>query len=138
MPLREAFVTPPGGTEICDLRIGVEVAGKKYGVGYFDVRAFNGQAVACAEQLRDRPTEQEFRCRATLLNIDLSGGTCFSAEARLCSCRGVVMPHVRGCYHRGRWVRPHYRRPAGSTSVGAVFVALLILYLLARSQGMLS
>jgi single-strand DNA-binding protein len=44
--------TTPGGTEICLLRIGVAGAGKNYGVGYFDVKAFGGQALACAEHLK--------------------------------------------------------------------------------------
>jgi single-strand DNA-binding protein len=44
--------TTPGGTEICPLRIGVAGAGKNYGVGYFDVKAFGGQALACAEHLK--------------------------------------------------------------------------------------
>jgi single-strand DNA-binding protein len=44
--------TTPRGTEVCLLRIGVAGAGKNYGVGYFDVRAFGAQALACAEHLK--------------------------------------------------------------------------------------
>jgi single-strand DNA-binding protein len=44
--------TTLGGSAICLLRIGVAGAGKNYGVGYFDVKAFGGQALACAEHLK--------------------------------------------------------------------------------------
>jgi single-strand DNA-binding protein len=44
--------TTPGGTAICLMRIGVAGAGKNLGVGYFDVKAFGGQALACAEHLK--------------------------------------------------------------------------------------
>jgi single-stranded DNA-binding protein len=43
------LVTTSGGTEICLMRIAVKRAARDGAAGYFDVKAFEGQARACAE-----------------------------------------------------------------------------------------
>ena len=45
------LVTTSGGTEICLMRIAVKRAARDGAAGYFDVKAFEGQARACAEYL---------------------------------------------------------------------------------------
>jgi single-strand DNA-binding protein len=44
-------VMTSGGTEICAMRIAVKRAGRDGQAGYFDVKAFGPQAVACAKYL---------------------------------------------------------------------------------------
>lgn len=45
------LVTTGGGTQICLMRIAVKRAARDGAAGYFDVKAFNEQAVACAQYL---------------------------------------------------------------------------------------
>jgi single-strand DNA-binding protein len=45
------LVTTSGGTEICLMRIAVKRAARDGAAGYFDVKAFESQARACAEYL---------------------------------------------------------------------------------------
>ena len=45
------LVTTSGGTEICLMRIAVKRAARDGAAGYFDVKAFEGQARACTEYL---------------------------------------------------------------------------------------
>ena len=45
------LVTTSGGTEICLMRIAVKRAARDGAAGYFDVKAFEGQARACAQHL---------------------------------------------------------------------------------------
>jgi single-strand DNA-binding protein len=45
------LVTTSGGTDICLMRIAVKRAAREGAPGYFDVKAFGDQAVACAEYL---------------------------------------------------------------------------------------
>jgi single-strand DNA-binding protein len=45
------LVTTGGGTDICLMRIAVKRAARDGAPGYFDVKAFEGQARACAEYL---------------------------------------------------------------------------------------
>ena len=45
------LVTTSGGTDICLMRIAVKRAARDGAAGYFDVKAFEGQARACAEYL---------------------------------------------------------------------------------------
>jgi len=45
------LVTTSGGTEICLMRIAVKRAAREGAAGYFDVKAFGDQAVACARYL---------------------------------------------------------------------------------------
>src|SRR5215218_7013884 len=45
------LVTTSGGTEICLMRIAVKRAARDGAAGYFDLKAFEGQARACAEYL---------------------------------------------------------------------------------------
>jgi single-strand DNA-binding protein len=45
------LVTTSGGTEICLMRIAVKRAARDGAAGYFDVKAFEAQARACAEYL---------------------------------------------------------------------------------------
>jgi single-strand DNA-binding protein len=45
------LVTTSGGTEICLLRIAVKRAARQGAAGYFDVKAFGEQALACAQYL---------------------------------------------------------------------------------------
>jgi len=46
------LVTTSGGTEICLMRIAVKRAARDGAAGYFDVKAFGDQGVACAEYLK--------------------------------------------------------------------------------------
>jgi len=58
------LVTTSGGTEICAMRIAVKLAGRDGEAGFFDVKAFGGQAVACAEYLaKGREVALEARLR---------------------------------------------------------------------------
>jgi single-strand DNA-binding protein len=45
------LVTTSGGTEICLMRIAVKRAAREGAAGYFDVKAFGDQALACAQYL---------------------------------------------------------------------------------------
>ena len=45
------LVTTSGGTDICLMRIAVKRAARDGAAGYFDVKAFEGQARACAQYL---------------------------------------------------------------------------------------
>lgn len=44
------------------------------------------------------------------------------------------MPHVKGHYRKGHWVRPHYRRPPG-IGVDAIIAAVFILLIIAKLNG---
>lgn len=44
------------------------------------------------------------------------------------------MPHVRGHYRKGRWVRPHYRRSPG-VGVGAVLAIIFVLWIISKMNG---
>ena len=46
------LVTTSGGTDICLMRIAVKRAAREGAAGYFDVKAFGDQGVACAEYLK--------------------------------------------------------------------------------------
>ena len=44
------------------------------------------------------------------------------------------MPHVKGHYRKGHWVRPHYRRSSG-LGVGAVLAIAFALLIIAKLNG---
>jgi single-strand DNA-binding protein len=58
------LVTTSGGTEICEMRIAVKRAARDGEAGFFDVKAFGAQAVACAKYLaKGREVALEARLR---------------------------------------------------------------------------
>lgn len=58
------LVTTDGGTEICAMRIAVKRAARDGEAGFFDVKAFGAQAVACASYLaKGREVAIEARLR---------------------------------------------------------------------------
>ena len=58
------LVTTSGGTEICAMRIAVKRAARDGEAGFFDVKAFGPQAVACAAYLaKGREVAIEARLR---------------------------------------------------------------------------
>jgi hypothetical protein len=44
------------------------------------------------------------------------------------------MPHVKGHYRKGRWVRPRYRRSPG-VGVGAIIAVVFVLLIIAKLNG---
>jgi single-strand DNA-binding protein len=67
------LVTTSGGTEICLMRIAVKRAARKGAAGYFDVKAFGGQGVACAEYLKSGG-EVAIEGRLRFEEFETSGG----------------------------------------------------------------
>jgi single-strand DNA-binding protein len=67
------LVTTSGGTDICLMRIAVKRAARDGAQGYFDVKAFEGQARACAEYL-SAGREVAIEGRLRFEEFETSGG----------------------------------------------------------------
>ena len=67
------LVTTSGGTQICLMRIAVKRAARDGAAGYFDVKAFGDQGVACAEYLKSG-REVAIEGRLRFEEFETSGG----------------------------------------------------------------
>jgi hypothetical protein len=46
------------------------------------------------------------------------------------------VPHVKGHYRNGRWVRPHFRRaPSSAVGIGTVVFLIAIILIIAKAYG---
>jgi single-strand DNA-binding protein len=80
------LVTTSGGTDICLMRIAVKRAARDGAQGYFDVKAFEGQARACAEYL-SAGREVAIEGRLRFEEFETSGG---DYASRICIVADVV------------------------------------------------